>query len=61
MRKNPRSPWGRGEGEVIERLFVTIFSFSANVCNIQQYLYYIIKVLIPMYKHMKSCMLTGFA
>ena len=31
MRKNPRSPCGRGGvGEVIERLFVTIFSFVAD-------------------------------
>jgi hypothetical protein len=31
------------------------------VCNILQYLYYIIKVLIPMYKHTKSRMSTGCA
>ena len=48
-----------GVGEIIERLFVTIFSFTADVCNIQQYVYYIIKGLIPMYKHTKSRMSTG--
>jgi hypothetical protein len=52
---------GGGVGEVIERLFVTIFSFPADVCIIQQYLYYIIEVLIPMYKHTKSRMSTGCA
>jgi len=31
---------GWGVGEVIERLFVTIFSFIADACNIQQCLYY---------------------
>jgi hypothetical protein len=62
MRKNPRSPWGRGGlGEVIERLFVTFISLIADMCNILQYLYYIIKVLIPMYKHTKSRMSTGCA
>ena len=39
---------GGGLGEVIERLFVTFISLIADVCNILQYLYYIIKVLIPM-------------
>ena len=50
MRINPRSLWGGG-GEVREQFFVTIFSSTANVSNIQQHLYYIVKVLIPMYKH----------
>jgi hypothetical protein len=51
---------GRG-GEVREQFFVTIFASAAYVSNIQQHLSYIVKVLIPMYKHTKSRMLKDCA
>ena len=49
---------GKG-GEVRERFFVPIFTFTADVCKIKFstiLIYYIIKVFIPMYKHTSLCM-----